>query len=142
MDMADIDPLMAGIRRVVKPGGRFVFSLCHPCFNNTGSILGLEETTVDGELVESRSVKVTTYLHSRPQKGIAMRGQPAAHYYFDRPLHTLFNAGFRVGLMLDGLEEPGFDHPDDGSSAGSSAVSWAYIREIPPVLVARFRIPG
>ena len=96
---------------------------------------------LDGELVETRFVKVTRYLSGRPQKGVAMRGQPAAHYYFDRPLHAIFYAAFRVGLVLDGLEEPSFDHPRDGSTPGSSALSWTYSREIPPVLVARFRIP-
>src|SRR5260370_23644201 len=34
MDMAEIDPLMLGIRQVAIPGGRFVFSLSHPCFNH------------------------------------------------------------------------------------------------------------
>jgi 2-polyprenyl-3-methyl-5-hydroxy-6-metoxy-1,4-benzoquinol methylase len=141
MDMAEIDPLMRGIRQVVKPGGRFVFSLCHPCFNNTGSILCVEQATSSGEIVETYSIKATTYLHSSPQKGVAMIGQPASHYYFDRPLHILFNACFRAGMVLDGLEEPAFNHPHDGSKVGSMLVNWVYFNEIPPVLVARLRIP-
>src|SRR5437016_1917504 len=91
MDMAEIDPLIHGIRQVIKAGGRFVFSLTHPCFNHTGTSLCVEEAQLDGELIMTYSVKVTTYLHTRPQKGIAMVGQPAPHYYFDRPLHVLFN---------------------------------------------------
>lgn len=141
MDMAEIDPLMRGIRQVVKPGGRFVFSLCHPCFNNTGSVNGVEEATVNGEIVVTYSVKVTKYLHSSPQKGVAMIGQPASQYYFDRPLHMLFDACFRAGMVLDGLEEPAFNHPQDGSKVGNMVVNWVYYREIPPVLVARLRIP-
>jgi 2-polyprenyl-3-methyl-5-hydroxy-6-metoxy-1,4-benzoquinol methylase len=141
MDMAEIDPLMRGIRQVVKPGGRFVFSLCHPCFNHTGTALCAEETTVDGELVTTYSVKVAKYLSSHPQKGIAMVGQPVPHYYFDRPLHVLFNACFRAGLVLDGLEEPAFNYPHDGSQIGRM-LSWASYHEIPPVLVARLHIPG
>ncbi len=31
MDMSAIDPLMAAVRRLLKPVGRFVFSLMHPC---------------------------------------------------------------------------------------------------------------
>lgn len=141
MDMAEIDPLMRGIRQVVKPGGRFVFSLCHPCFNHTGMALCAEETTVDGELITTYSVKVAKYLHSSPQKGIAMIGQPAPHYYFDRPLHGLFNACFRAGLILDGLEEPAFNHPHDGSQI-NRMLSWANYHEIPPALVVRLRIPN
>ena len=142
MDMADIDPLMRSIRQVVKPGGRFVFSLCHPCFNNTGSIRCIEQATVNGEIVATYSIKATKYLHSSPQKGVAMIGQPASQYYFDRPLHILFNACFRAGLVLDGLEEPAFNYPHDGSQVGRLLISWVYYNEIPPVLVARLRIPS
>src|SRR5262249_3848707 len=34
MDMAEIDPLMTALASLLKPGGRFVFSVVHPCFNN------------------------------------------------------------------------------------------------------------
>jgi 2-polyprenyl-3-methyl-5-hydroxy-6-metoxy-1,4-benzoquinol methylase len=141
MDMTEIDPLMRGIRQVVKPGGRFVFSLSHPCFNHTGITLSAEETTTNGEIVMTYAVKVTKYLHNTPEKGIGIIGQPASQYYFDRPLHVLFNACFRAGLVLDGLEEPAFNHPHDGSKPGRM-LSWANYNEIPPVLVARLRITG
>jgi len=142
MDMAEIDPLMRGIRQVVKPGGRFVFSLLHPCFNHTGIARCAEEATINGEIVTTYSIKVTKYLHSSPQKGVAMLGQPVSQYYFDRPLHVLFNACFRAGLVLDGLEEPAFNHPHDGSKVGRMLISWVYYNEIPPELVARLRIPN
>jgi len=142
MDMAEIDPLMRGMRQVVKPGGRFVFSLTHPCFNHTGVARCVEEATVNGEIVATYSIKVTKYLHSGPQKGVAMIDQPIPHYYFDRPLHILFNACFRAGLVLDGLEEPAFNYPHDGSQVGRLLISWVYYNEIPPVLVARLRIPS
>ncbi|HEX7736701.1 MAG TPA: class I SAM-dependent methyltransferase [Ktedonobacteraceae bacterium] len=141
MDIADIDPLMRGIRQVVKPGGRFVFALSHPCFNHTGIALSVEESTVDGELIMSHTIRVSQYLHASPQKGIAIIGQPTPHYYFDRPLHVLFNACFRAGLVLDGLEEPAFNYPQDGSRP-THLLSWAHYREIPPVLVARLRVPA
>jgi 2-polyprenyl-3-methyl-5-hydroxy-6-metoxy-1,4-benzoquinol methylase len=141
MDMAEIDPLMRGIRQVVKPGGRFVFSLTHPCFNNIGMAFCVEEATLNGDLVTTYSVKITKYLHSGPQKGVGMVGEPVSHYYFDRPLHTIFNACFNAGLMLDGLEEPAFNHPHDGSQS-MRLLSWINYDEIPPVLVARLRIPN
>jgi 2-polyprenyl-3-methyl-5-hydroxy-6-metoxy-1,4-benzoquinol methylase len=141
MDMTEIDPLMHGIRQVVKPGGRFVFVLCHPCFNHTGMSLTAEQATVDGEIVTTYAVKVTQYLHTGPQKGVAIVGQPVSQYYFDRPLHILFNACFRVGLVIDGLEEPAFNSPHDGSQVRPT-FSWFNYREIPPVLAVRVRIPG
>jgi hypothetical protein len=94
-----------------------------------------------GEMVTTSSIKITKYLHSGPQKGVGMVGEPTSHYYFDRPLHILFNACFRAGLALDGLEEPAFDHPHDGSQP-SRLLSWTNHHEIPPVLVARLRVPN
>ncbi len=140
MDISDIDPLMRGIRQVVKPGGRFIFSLMHPCFNSTGITLTAEEDDFNGEVTTTYSIKVTKYLHLIPQKGIGIIGQPAPHYYFHRPLHVLFNACFRAGLLVDGLEEPAFNSPHDGSIP-SRLLSWINYNEIPPVLVARLRIP-
>ncbi len=138
MDMTEIDPLMRGIRQVVKPGGRFVFLICHPCFDHSGISLSAEETVVNGEIVTSYAVKVTTYLSYRPRKGVALLGQPVWQYYFDRPLHVLFNACFRTGMVLDGLEEPAFSPPPDDPQR-QSAFSWAQY-DIPPILVARLRI--
>jgi SAM-dependent methyltransferase len=146
MDMAEIDPLMRGIRQVVKPAGRFVFSLTHPCFNHDGMTFCLEEAPLNGELVATYSIKITKYLHSVPQKTVGMVGELLPHYSFDRPLHTIFNACFRAGLVLDGLEEPAFNHPHGGSQSRRSLsgfhLSWINYHEIPPVLVARLRIPN
>lgn len=141
MDMTEIDPLMRGIRQVVKPGGRFVFSLSHPCFNQAGMTFNVEETTIDGKTVTTYAIKITKYLHNRPQKGIGIVGQPVTQYYFDRPLHILLNSCFQAGMVLDGLEEPAFNYPHDGSQI-RRMMSWANYHEIPPVLVVRLRIPG
>lgn len=34
MDMADVRPLMEALSSLLRPAGRFVFSVLHPCFNN------------------------------------------------------------------------------------------------------------
>jgi 2-polyprenyl-3-methyl-5-hydroxy-6-metoxy-1,4-benzoquinol methylase len=141
MDIAEIDPLMRGIRQVVKPAGRFVFALTHPCFNHSGMTLCAEANDSNGEIVTTLSIKVTHYLHPGPQKSVGMLGEPAPHYTFDRPLYILFNACFRAGLVLDGLEEPAFHHPYDGSQP-RRLLSWTNYSEIPAVLVARLRLPS
>jgi SAM-dependent methyltransferase len=33
-DMAEIEPLLQALPRLLRPGGRFVFSVIHPCFNS------------------------------------------------------------------------------------------------------------
>lgn len=143
MDMADIDPLMRSINKLVKSGGRFVFTIMHPCFNTIpGTTRSIEDIDINGELILTYAVKITQYLHTPPQKGLGMIGQPAPHYYFPRPLHVLLNAAFRAGLVMDGIEEPGFNHPHDGSDQSSDhPISWIYYKEIPPVLAVRLRVP-
>ncbi len=136
MDTATIEPLSAALGRLLKPGGRFVFSVTHPCFNSTGTRRMVEEELRDGNLVPVFSVKVTEYLQPSARKGVGIIGQPAPQYYFDRPLHLLLNTFFRVGFVLDGLEEP----QDLPPELGQRGFSWRNWREIPPHLIARMRL--
>ncbi len=135
MDMPTIAPLLSALRRLLKPGGRFVFAVPHPCFNNNATRLTLEEEDRAGEIWETRGVRITEYLQIPPGKGAGMPGEPVPHYYFHRPLHELLGACFAAGFALDGLEEPSFA-PDTTSGR---ALSWAHYRQIPPALVARVR---
>lgn len=139
MDMSAIDPLMLALRRLLKLSGRFVFSVQHPAFNSNAVTLVLEEEDRNGTLVETYSVKVSGYLHVPPGKGAGMLGEPVPHLYFHRPLNELFGACFGAGFVVDGMEEPSFAEPEDGSLSASSALSWENLVEIPPVLVARAR---
>lgn len=136
MDMVTIEPLIEGLSRLLKPGGRFVFSVIHPCFNSSGMLKVVEETDVGGELVTTFAIKVSGYKDVKPQKGLGIIGQPAAQYYFHRPISELFQVGFDAGFVLDGLLEPAFDETADPARP----FSWANFTQIPPVLVARMRL--
>jgi 2-polyprenyl-3-methyl-5-hydroxy-6-metoxy-1,4-benzoquinol methylase len=139
-DMAEIEPLMRALARLLRPGGRFVFSVIHPCFNSahTAHLAELEDR--EGEIVTVYSIKVFTYISPTVAHGAAIAGQPKAQLYFHRPLQLLLGAGFEVGFVLDGLEERAFppDHP-----RGNNPLAWGgNFSEIPPVLVARLRLPA
>lgn len=134
MDMAAIDPLMQAVPSLLTDGGRFVFSLCHPCFNSSGCTRMVEETD-DGEIQRLHSVKVWKYRTLGVAKGLAMRGQPTAQYYFNRTLAQVFGACFAAGLVVDGLEEPTFERNDE-----SSFVHWNLFAEMPPVVTVRVRM--
>jgi 2-polyprenyl-3-methyl-5-hydroxy-6-metoxy-1,4-benzoquinol methylase len=139
-DMADIRPLMGALPQLLRPGGRFVFSVIHPCFNNPHMKHVAEMEDRAGEIVTTYSVKVFGYMTSTASRGVAIAGQPEPQFYFHRPLQDLLGAGLEVGLLLDGLEERAFppDHP-----SGRNSLSWGgNFSEIPPVLVARLRLPG
>jgi len=138
-DMAEIRPLLRALARLLQAGGRFVFSVTHPCFNNAHAVHVAEMEDREGTIVTVYSVKVFGYLTPSVARGVAIVGQPKPQLYFDRPLQTLLGTAFEAGFVLDGLEERAFppDHP-----SGRSPLTWGgNFSEIPPVLVARLRLP-
>jgi 2-polyprenyl-3-methyl-5-hydroxy-6-metoxy-1,4-benzoquinol methylase len=137
-DMAAVQPLASVLGRLLTPGGRFVFTLSHPCFNTTGCKMVVEQEDREGKVITVYSIKVSQYLGLQPHKGLGIVGQPEPHYYFDRPLHALFLPFFRAGFVIDGLEEPAFQREDEAQRP----ISWVNYREIPPVLAVRMRMEG
>ena len=135
MDISDIQPLVRAAGTLMKPGGRFVFSLCHPCFNSGLARHGMERHDIGGELVEEYFVRVCRYAESMTTKGLAMVGQPVPQFYFHRPLSALLCTFFAERFVLDGLEEPTI-----GSAAKETKVFDMVYQKIPPVLVARLRL--
>jgi SAM-dependent methyltransferase len=139
-DMAEIGPLMRALTRLLRPGGRFVFSVMHPCFNSPHMSLMAEMEDREGSLVTLYSVKVFGYMTPSRAYGAAIAGQPKPQVYFHRPLQVLLSAAFDAGFVLDALEERAFspDHPQERSQ-----LSWGgNYAEIPPVLLARMRLRG
>ncbi|HEX5135473.1 MAG TPA: methyltransferase domain-containing protein [Planctomycetota bacterium] len=118
MDIACLDPLLEALPELLKPQGRFVFSVTHPSFNSG-----------DARMEADGSVRVTDYATPRATLSEGIRGQPEPHVYLHRPLGAMLNAWFERGFVLDRLEEPPFP------AEGRTGSSWP--RGIPPVLVAR-----
>jgi 2-polyprenyl-3-methyl-5-hydroxy-6-metoxy-1,4-benzoquinol methylase len=136
MDIPTIDPLFSALSHLLKPGGRFVFSVQHPCFNSNGATKIVEMEDRNGELVTVYAVKVSKYLTPRTEYGIGIVGQPTPHYLFHRPISLLFKAGFQAGFVVDALEEP----IDWAELNESKWFAWANYKETPPALVARLRL--
>ncbi len=139
MDMPAITPLFRAGREWLRPGGCFVFGVLHPCFNSARGVTRLaEEVDQAGVMVETYAVKIARYLTPETFPGLGIVGQPAAQYYFHRPLQTLLHEAFQAGFVLDGLEEPAPPSQPDPKRA----LSWSNFAEIPPFLIARLRIKG
>lgn len=137
MDMAEIDPLMRALVRLLKPDGRFVVAISHPCFNQAKASHVAEMEDREGEIVTTYSVKIRGYMTPSMAHGLAIVGQPQPQLYFDRPLHQLLGAGFAAGFVVDALAERAF--PPD-APVGRDPLSWnGNFSEIPPVLVVRMR---
>lgn len=137
MDMAEIEPLMTALAVLLKPSGRFVFSVLHPCFNNPAAVQMGELEDRSGTIVTTYSVKIARYQTPFTQLGLAMHGQPVPHPYFHRPLSLLLAPALNAGLVLDGLEEQAFPPSNSG---GTTPLSWGgRFSEIPAALIVRLR---
>jgi len=135
MDMEEIEPLAEALPRLLKSDGRFVFSIMHPCFNNMGCRMSIEEEDREGEIRTVRSVKIARYMTPFSARGIGIVGQPVPQTYFHRPMQVLLEPFLRSGLVVDGLEETAFTD----ASAARGPLSWDHFAEIPPVLIVRLR---
>jgi hypothetical protein len=137
MDMPSITPLISTLPKMLKPQGRFVFSLSHPAFNSGTARHVAEWSDCDGEEMTRSSITVADYAKPFAHKGIGVPDQPEPQYYFHRSISLLFNTCFKYGFVLDGMEEPVFPEGFQGES--DSPLSLSQMPLIPPVLVARMR---
>lgn len=137
MDMPEVRPLFATLSKVLMPDGVFVFSVTHPCFHSAAIQRFSEIDEHDsGRHVVRSGVKVSSYLSAVARKTEGIVGQPELQWFFHRPLSALFRCGFDAGLVVDGLEEPGFpsvEQPKPG-------VRWTDMPEVPPIMVVRMKL--
>ncbi len=135
MDMSSIEPLISALPRLLKPDGRFVFSVTHPVFNSGTVRHVAEQYDRDGEIVVRTGVTITDYAEPFTHAGLGIIGQPVRQQYFHRPISLLFNTCFKHGFALDGMEEPTYPETIQGES--KLPLSYAHMPTIPPVMVAR-----
>jgi len=135
MDMSSIAPLISTLPKLLKPGGRFVFSVTHPVFNSGSSRLVAEQHDKDGEISTRYGVTITDYARPYVHMGLGIMGQPEPQHYFHRSMSLLFNTCFRHGFVLDGMEEPTL--PEELKGKSRMPLSFNNMPAIPPVLVAR-----
>ncbi|MCL1952370.1 MAG: methyltransferase domain-containing protein [Oscillospiraceae bacterium] len=117
MDIADIKPLICAIHGMLKPGGVFVFSAEHPCFQTPGN-----DFLPDG-LVTRRYIEPEQYVVQ------VFSGNDKQVLHWHRPLHQLLGLCFEAGFVLDGLEEPVFTREKTNSH-------WV---DIPAAIIFRVR---
>ena len=135
-DMANIEPLFQTLPQLLKPGGTFIFSITHPCFNNASSMHVVEEMD-DGEIKTIYAIKTSRYMTPYSMRGLALRNQPKPQVYFERPLQYYLNLGFKNGFVLDGFEERAF--PPE--TPQTTPLGWGgKFSEIPAALIIRMRL--
>src|SRR5438067_2686496 len=72
MDIAAITPLLEALYRSLTPGGRFVFSIPHPCFNTNGCTILAERNDYAGTGQITFGVRVNKYLSLMPERAFAV----------------------------------------------------------------------
>ncbi len=137
MDMENIEVLIKYCPQILKPGGIFVFSILHPCFNSGEVVLVHERDDLGGELKNRYAVKISRYLISKSGLGIGMAGQPQPQYYFHRPISAILRYFFHNGFVLDAFEEPSFANIENSDNIFNNV-----FRDIPAALVCRLRLAG
>jgi ubiquinone/menaquinone biosynthesis C-methylase UbiE len=131
MDMADAAAAIAEIARVLRPRGRFVASLEHPCFEHGLSTAWILEKTAGQPAVLWR--KVSHYREVAPYS-IYWNSNQWQTTTYHRPLSWYIQALRAAGLALTALEEPS---PQDEFLAEDSQGAW--IAEIPLHIVFEAR---
>jgi ubiquinone/menaquinone biosynthesis C-methylase UbiE len=124
MNINDLNAAFRALRRVLKIGGWFVFSITHPCFETPGA------RWVDaGNGMIGR--EVTGYFRERLWQSVnseGVRGRVAEHH---RMLSTYVNTLIDAGFVLERLSEP--------QATGRRAEQVPGNREIPSILLMRAR---
>lgn len=99
MDMPELPRVFGSVRRVLRDGGRFVFTITHPCFQMPGAAWNLDER---GRPLFKR---VDRYFEEQYWQGASEGGRerPGA---FHRTLETYVANLLAAGFTLEALREP------------------------------------
>jgi SAM-dependent methyltransferase len=98
MDIRDADATLTAVRRVLRPAGRFVAVLSHPCFLAPFAVTADGPDGLPGRLV-------THYLQEEFWRSPNPEGVRRAGAYHRR-LSTYLNAFVRHGFLLEQALEP------------------------------------
>lgn len=125
-----LQPVFDGVARALRPGGRFVIVVMHPCFRGAkqtswGWDAGVQYRRVDRYLVPSKTPIVT---HPGKRDG-------AYTWSFHKPLQAYVRALRQSSLLIDALEE--WPTHRRASSGPRAAAENRAFEEIPMFLALR-----
>ena len=98
MDIAELEPTVRSVHRVLRAGGWFIFAVLHPCFHTSRS----DELSVAGGLVRT----IGSYFVEGHWRSDTRTGPPGKVGAYHRTLSTYINMFLANGFRLDGVAEP------------------------------------
>ena len=123
MDIPSLEPALQTVKRILRPGGWFVFSILHPCYNPAPS----------GELQTPEGIvrTVAGYFTEGYWRSDTRPGPPGRVGAYHRMLSTYVNALLDAGLTIERIAEPRL--------TGRHAARRPVWTEVPAGLVVRCR---
>jgi ubiquinone/menaquinone biosynthesis C-methylase UbiE len=127
-----IQPVCTGVARILKPFGRFVIVMMHPCFR------GAKETSWGwDEQAKVQYRRVDRYLLPRKSPIVTHPGKSADVYTwtFHKPVESYVKSLRNAGLLIDAIEEwPSHKTSTSGPRAAAENVAR---KEIPMFMAIR-----
>ncbi len=127
MDVPDLASVFQAVNRILKPAGKFIIALLHPCFETPFSV---PETIA--EVDEAENYVACRVLHYDQEGfwqsgGEGLRGKVGAYH---RKLSTYLNGLLQAGFTIEEVAEPMLP---ETASATSFAAQWN--QKIPRTLI-------
>ncbi|KAJ5980356.1 S-adenosyl-L-methionine-dependent methyltransferase [Penicillium waksmanii] len=140
MDIPDLEPLAAGLPKILRKNGCFVATLLHPIFFTSGADrqLTVHENPRTGEREFDLAIVMRKYFDVPPARQLPFteNTESPPPFSFHRPLQELFAPFFKNGLVLDALEETNFDETFQDSGRPHAARNFT---QFPKILAFRMR---
>ena len=128
-----IQPVFDSVARVLKPFGRFVIAMMHPCFRGAKeSHWGWDDAS------KTQFRRVDRYLIPRKSPIVAHPGKKSESDYtwtFHKPIEDYVKAARNAGMMIDAIEEAP-SHKTSGPGPRQAAENQSR-KEIPMFLTMR-----
>jgi ubiquinone/menaquinone biosynthesis C-methylase UbiE len=124
-DLEEIEPVFAGLARALRPGGRAVLVMMHPCFRIPRQS--------DWEWDQAKRTQYRRVDRYATPMSIPIATHPGAEpgqqtLFFHRPLADIINALGRAGLAVVAAEEPLTHRQSEpgGRSRGENRAAWEF----------------